>query len=160
MYYNPEIHNRKTIRLKDYDYSKEGMYYITICTNDRDKILGSIIDTKVKLSVYGEIVNKEWLGLERRFRSIKLHAYVIMPNHIHAIIELKSMNKNILGDIIKTYKSMCSKKCNQLNKVSGITIWQRNFHEYVIRNEKDYYIKYEYIINNPYRWNEDDLYID
>ena len=93
MKYNPDVHHRKSIRLKEYDYSQEGMYYITICTQDRECILGEIvgansISAQMKLNDAGNIINNIYLDLVNQIKNIKLHDYIIMPNHLHGIIEI------------------------------------------------------------------------
>lgn len=88
MGYNPEIHKRKPIRLKDYDYSKEGMYFITICTHNREHLFGEIIDGKMILNNVGEIVKRELLKTNEIRKNVKIDNWVIMPNHIHFLIEI------------------------------------------------------------------------
>ena len=110
MAYNPNIHHRKSIRLKGYDYSKEGLYFITICTQNREHLFGEITvgagyscpdndrikvsrpdtDTKIKLNNIGEIIENEFLNLIKKYQNINLHEYIIMPNHFHCIIEIVS----------------------------------------------------------------------
>lgn len=92
MFYNPEIHHRKSIRLKGYDYSRSGLYYITICVHKKVCLFGRIENNKMMLYEAGKMIEKEWLKLPQRFRNIKLHEYITMPNHFHAIIEIKNQN--------------------------------------------------------------------
>jgi len=143
MKHNPEIHNRKSIRLKGYDYSKKGLYFITICTQNREHLFGEIIDGKMILNSAGEIAFNEWFELKNRFNNIELYGFIVMPNHIHGIIEMieeneictkdKIRNKenhfskispksNSLSLLIRSYKSCVSKKCrgviyNAQNKI-------------------------------------------
>lgn len=86
--FNPQKHHRKSIRLKGYDYSKEGFYFITICCEDKAKIFGEIIDGKMILNEFGQIANEEWLNTANIRQNCKLHTHIIMPNHIHGIIEI------------------------------------------------------------------------
>jgi putative transposase len=88
MKYNPDIHHRKTIRLKDYDYSKQGMYFITICTQNREHLFGEIIDDKMLLNNAGEMIEKIWFEIPKFYNGFELYEFVIMPNHIHGIIEI------------------------------------------------------------------------
>jgi len=88
MKYNPNKHKRKSIRLKGYDYSQAGLYFITICVQNRACLLGNIIDGKMNLNDAGVMVENEWLALVKRFSNIKLHEYIVMPNHFHAILEI------------------------------------------------------------------------
>ena len=93
--FDPQKHHRRSIRLKGYDYSKEGFYFITICCEDKAKIFGEIIDGKMILNDFGRIANEEWLNTGNIRQNCKLHAHIIMPDHIHGIIEiLFSENSN------------------------------------------------------------------
>ena len=174
---NPKNPHRKNLRLKEYDYSKNGMYYITICTQNRECILSKIIEyeennvkpvgvgvlddpkienIKIKLLKPGEFIKKQIQLMNRLYKDIKIIDYVIMPNHIHFILILKNNNVINLKDFITTYKSTVTKK---INKIETIKIWQRNYYEHIIRNEKELYAIIEYIQNNPINWRKDSLNI-
>ncbi len=86
--YNPNIHHRRSIRLKGYDYSQAGLYFITICCQNRECRFGDVVNGKMQLNDAGTMVEKEWLKLPERFKNIQLHDYVVMPNHFHAILEI------------------------------------------------------------------------
>jgi putative transposase len=88
MKYNPHIHHRKSIRLKGYNYAQAGLYFITICCQNRTCLFGEIVDGKMILNDAGMMVEIEWLKLKNRFPNIELHEYVVMPNHFHAILEI------------------------------------------------------------------------
>lgn len=88
MTYDPNIHHRQSIRLKGYDYSQEGVYFITICVLDRACLFGEITDGEMVLNDSGKMVDIEWLALKKRFPNIELHEYVVMPNHFHGILEI------------------------------------------------------------------------
>lgn len=88
MPYNPNIHHRRSIRLKGYDYSQEGLYFITICVQDRARLFGKITDGQMLCNDAGTMVENEWLKLPERFTNIHLHEYIVMPNHFHAILEI------------------------------------------------------------------------
>jgi hypothetical protein len=103
MPFNPNIHNRQSIRLKGYDYSQPGWYFITICVQNRWCLFGNVIDGEMVLNDAGIMVENEWLKLPLRFSNIKLHEYVVMPNHFHSIIEIVGNendrgNKNVLNN--------------------------------------------------------------
>ena len=141
--------NRKYIRLKDYDYSNIGYYYITICINNRQNILGEINNSIVELNILGKIIEEEWLKLEGTYKNIKLDKYIIMPNHIHGIIVIKEKKKISIMNIIGGYKSITSRKCNKKIGIKNNKIWQRSYYERIIRNEKELYKIRKYIIENP-----------
>ena len=86
MPYNPDIHHRRSIRLKGYDYSQQGAYFVTICTYQRNCLFGEIVDNEMKLNTNGEIARGSWLSIPRHFQNIELDEFVIMPNHLHGII--------------------------------------------------------------------------
>lgn len=88
MAYNPNIHHRKSIRLKGYDYSQAGLYFITICVQDRLCLFGDIVDGEMILNDPGRMVENEWIKLPQRFPNIELHEFVVMPNHFHSIVEI------------------------------------------------------------------------
>jgi len=95
--YNPHIHHRRSIRLKGYDYSREGLYFITICVQGRACLFGEIENGKMVLNAAGKMVESEWLKLPERFKNIELHEYMVMPNHFHTILEIVEngmVNKN------------------------------------------------------------------
>ena len=86
--YNPKIHNRRSIRLKEYDYSQKGLYFITICTHNHLCLFGKISNGKMILNDAGKIAKKCWLDIPEHYPNTRLHEYVIMPNHVHGIIEI------------------------------------------------------------------------
>ena len=92
MKYNPQIHHRRSIRLKEYDYSQAGLYFITICTQNRACLFGEIENGEMILNDAGKMIDTEWMHLKKRFPNIQLHAFVIMPNHLHGILEIVSTN--------------------------------------------------------------------
>jgi len=179
--FNPEIHHRRSIRLKDYDYSQPGAYFITICIHGRECILGDIIDGNSRLNQFGNIVKEEWLRTEQIRPEIRTDEFVVMPNHIHSIIMVRNdiPNKTVgayrctpqnwahggaplrrepktLGSIIAGFKSIVTHRINSLRKTHLTPIWQRNYYEHVIRNEDDLDRIRQYIIDNPSKWDEDE----
>lgn len=153
-----DLPNRKSIRLQNYDYTQEGLYFVTICTQNRECIFGEIVNEKIKLNYVGKIIESVWQSLSNRF-PVKLDTFQIMPNHIHMIIELTggsmggSRPAPTLGMIIGFLKSESSKRI-------GHPIWQRNYYEHIIRNETELNKIREYIQTNPQRWERDRNNID
>ena len=198
------FHDRRSIRLKGYDYSADGLYFITICTKERNHYFGRVIDGKMVLNERGQIVKNEWLNtINVRKDEVILHEYIVMPNHFHAIIEicrrgvshtpqihtpqshtpqshtpddglttsdrgvcdtidrgvcdtidrgvcntpLRSPSKT-LGSIIRGFKSAVTKQI-------GFPVWQRNYHEHIIRNTNAFTKISNYILNNPAQWHCD-----
>jgi REP element-mobilizing transposase RayT len=243
MKYNPQIHHRRSIRLKGYDYSQAGAYFITICTKNRQNLFGHIENGIMILNEMGQIAYNEWLKTPEIRPNVSLDVFVVMPNHMHGIIlinddtrrgelhspgnvtnvpnielyspdnvtnvpnielhspgnvtnvpnielhspgnvinrgefrgecnspdnianrgefrgecnsPLRSPSNNV-GAIVRGYKSSVTKQINLLNY--DVSVWQRNYHEHIIRNEKSYHHIAGYIIDNPKNWNADKFYM-
>ena len=160
--YNPEIHNRKSHRLTNFNYSNKGSYFITICTHNRANLFGSICNNIMHLNNFGILVNKKYLELQFVYPNITLDAYIIMPNHFHGIITInKSLpnNKN-LGNIIGRFKSETTHEYilgvkQNIFPAFDKKIWQRDYNDHLIRNEQSYINIKNYIINNPSLWKND-----
>ena len=166
MPYNKDIHHRRSIRLKDYDYSQSGLYFVTICTQDRDCRLGNIVNGEMVLNELGNEINNIWKELPNHFPNIECDIYQIMPNHIHGIIIINKLtnasDKNVgIGDIVCAFKSLsvvrCLKKSKSRNETLG-KLWQRNYYEHIIRTPQEHYKIANYIISNPYNWTKDELF--
>jgi REP-associated tyrosine transposase len=161
-------HHRRSLRLKDYNYSQEGMYFVTLVTYKRIGLFGDINDAQVLLNDYGQIVAREWKQTGILRPNIALDMMIIMPNHIHGIIAIveqkgvlqyaptkwKSPSQTI-GAIIRGFKAATTSKINSLRKTPGQPVWQRNYYDHVIRNDKDLYNIRKYIIENPLSWDHD-----
>ncbi len=160
---------RKPTRLKGYDYGSAGAYFITICTKNRQCVLSSIVGEGlappvVRLTHYGEIAEAQICLLTSRFPSASVEKYVIMPNHIHLILRLQKCTKDLspaggaspsptVSTIIGVLKSIVARSCK-----CGTTLFQRSFHDHIIRNSEDYRRIWEYIDSNPAKWAEDCFY--
>lgn len=158
--YNPNIHNRRSIRLKGYDYSQNGLYFITICVQYRECLFGNVINGEMVLNDAGKLVETEWLQLRERFKNIKLHEYIVMPNHFHAIMGITGKT---VGDMVGAFQSIVTVKyihgVKKMNwKPFNRKLWQRNYYDHIIRDEKSYHTITEYIINNPINWTSDKFY--
>jgi REP element-mobilizing transposase RayT len=156
--------NRKNIRLKDYDYSKCGAYFITICTKDRKNIFWKDLQQlniyeypDIKLNKFGKIVKGIWLNTEKIYEDIILDAYSIMPNHFHGILIKENLNnKKTVGNIINIFKATVTKELRKLDP--NIEVWQRNYYEHIVREKESEKIQY-YVLNNPYNFIDDIYYI-
>ena len=165
--YNPEIHHRRSIRLKGYDYAQPGLYFITICTKDRQHLFGSIENGRMIHNRFGEIAHNEWIKTAEIRDNVEILEFVIMPNHMHGIILLEGAYGNTplqakfqspsktIGAIVRGYKGTVTKQINVLRQMPGVPVWQRNYYEHIIRNEISYHRIAEYIINNPLKWQDD-----
>ncbi len=185
MNYNPDIHHRRSIRLQQYDYSEYGFYYVTLCVQNRECLFGKINNNEMFLNDIGKMIKDFWLELKKRF-NMELDAFIIMPNHMHGIIvgaglvpaqlhdrEIHTVPTRAttrvaptptLGNIIGAFKSITTveyienvhkNKWPQFDK----RLWQRNYYEHIIRNERSLEAIREYIVKNPYTWRDDELFI-
>lgn len=250
--YNPANHHRRSIRLKGYDYSQAGAYFITVCTHNRLPLFGEIVrvgftpaldnespntgvgagftpapddkmtnigvgasssptgistgknvgsgftHVQMNLNEYGQIAHDQWQKISERFDHIELGEFVIMPNHIHGIIVINESQtveagftpapndkmtnigvgaspsptilrtgqpqglplRKTIGDIVGAYKSLVANECLKIFKSKNETmgkLWQRNYYEHIIRNEKSYLKIAQYILDNPAKWQQDSL---
>ena len=161
MPYDPSIHHRKSIRLKDYDYAESGLYFFTVCCHEKKALLGHIENGEIKLNELGEIVHETWLDLPNHYAEIGLDEFIIMPNHIHGIVIMKSSSakRHALPEIMRALKTFSARRINAQRGVSGIPVWQRNYYEHVIRDESSYLKITEYIQTNPLQWEKDDYHV-
>lgn len=150
--------NRKTNRLKGYDYSQDGFYFITTCVKNRRNYFGEIINNEIILNEFGLILKKCWLMLPKMYKNCLLDEYIIMPNHFHGIIQIRnsgSLNrKHGLSEFIKEFKTKSSREINTKLK-DEVFEWQKSFYDNVIRNEKALNQIRKYIIYNPLNWDKD-----
>ena len=160
-----KILKRKNLRISEYNYSNDGFYFITICTKNRKCILSKIINdeqgnfNKLELLPFGKIVEYNLIKTNKVYEDIKICNYVIMPNHIHFIVEIigkshggtNSPTNEKIPTLISTLKRFINKECTE-------QIWQRNYYDHIVRNEKEYLKTLEYIQNNPYKWKTDLYY--
>jgi len=180
---NPSNHPiRRSVRLKEFDYSQPGAYFITIVTINRESLFGTIKGDQVNLSDLGRIVESEWQRLEKRFRTIQLGVWVVMPNHFHGIIIISETENSwrkvengvnssavehfgspvsgSIATIVRSFKSSVTQRYQWAAQSSTTKVWQRGFYDHVIRSEEDYGNVHDYIVNNPIKWSEDENFIN
>lgn len=192
MKFDPQKHHRRSIRLKGYDYSQAGVYFVTIVAWQRECLFGDVANGRMNLNRHGHIVRDAWFDLKNHYRHVELGGFVIMPNHVHGIIVLiddgrggsstsgginspdispagmhnlptnqtrpyvKPKPRHGLPEIVRAFKSFSAKRINRLRRTDGIPVWQRNYYEHVIRNEREMDNITKYIETNPLRWDDDD----
>ncbi len=166
---DPSQSSRKSIRLKEYDYSQAGAYFVTVCTKHREILFGDIQGDGVRLNPLGLAVKECWERLPQHYSFLELDAFTVMPNHIHGIVMITG-NSNVgagfkpaptgkrhaLGEIVRALKTFSARRINDLRGTIGTPVWQRNYYEHIIRNEIDLSETREYIQNNPLKWLEDE----
>ncbi len=144
---------RKRTRLKEYDYSNNAYYFITICVNDKREVFGKIENNSVSLNDYGILIEKYLFDLSERFKSVEIDYYVIMPNHFHCILILvneSDKSKESISNIIGAFKSLTTIELHKMG-LSDFK-WQRSFYDRIIRNEPELFHIRRYIEQNPLRW--------
>lgn len=171
MKYDPERHHRHSIRLQNYDYSRPGTYYVTICARDRRCLFGYLEEGRMYLNKVSQFVVACWNEIPDHFPHAQMDAFVVMPNHVHGIIEIldsvgarhavplpRSFGKprsGSLSTIIGSFKAAVTKRTNSIRNTPGDHVWQRNYYERIIRNHKELEQARQYIEENPTRWAED-----
>jgi len=213
MGYDPQRHHRRSIRLKGYDYTSPGAYFVTICTHDRACTFGEVIEGDMRLNPYGRVVDTYWSRIPRHFPHVMLDAWVVMPNHVHGIIVITDAPSEgadtsppadergdgrgeaipirpialeddgevpsrvsaegdagiasplpcgapsgSLGAIVGNVKSITARRINRMKHTPGGRVWQRNYWEHIIRDERAYQRIRQYIEDNPALWAEDQLH--
>ena len=166
-----KLPQRKHPRLKHYDYSSVGAYFITICTEKRKCILSRIVGRgrapaetlSVEYTSWGKIAEMQLLSLRKRYPNLVIDRYVIMPNHIHILLGINgeaagASPRPTIMDIVCAYKSLTTSECRKHG--FDEKLFQTSFFEHIIRNEKDYDEIIKYIGENPYYWHQDKLYTD
>lgn len=166
MRYNHDIHRRRSIRLKDYDYSQAGAYFVTICTQNKECIFGDVIISEMQLNDLGNVAQQCWSEIPKHFPNAILDEFIAMPNHIHGIVIFTVGAKNVsplqhgtsmtIGSIIRGFKIGVTKWARENGACHAP--WQRNYYEHVIRDENDMNRIREYIANNPLNWEQDENY--
>jgi putative transposase len=183
MKFDPQNHHRRSIRLQGYDYTQSGAYYITIVTYQRQHLFGEVVNGVMHLNELGKIARDEWFktAVLRAYVELYEDEFVVMPNHVHGIIWIENKdggdNTTIVGTrrrrvptveqfgkpvshsiptIVRAYKSAVTYAVNALQNQRGGVLWQRNYYEHVIRDEKDLKAKRDYILSNPLNWEDDD----
>jgi len=169
-------YKRRSIRLQGYDYSSDGAYFVTICAYNREYLFGEIVNGVMELNAYGKIVAEEWLKTEKIRNEIGLGEWVIMPNHFHGMITINRRGtlqraptceqfgkptSDSIPTIVRLFKSSVTTRIKKLYghvATCPNKIWQRNYHEHVIRNENDYFAITQYILDNPMKWEMDEYH--
>lgn len=142
---------RKHPRLCYYDYSTPGYYFVTICTHEKRCIFGS----PMHLNQLGRIADAAFGEISEHFPNVQVDKYVVMPNHVHAIIVLPPGTAG-LSSIVGSYKSYVTKRIHAANP--NMPVWQTSFHDHVIRSQQGYEKIWYYIDSNPLKWEDDCFY--
>ena len=163
MKYNPEIHHRRSIRLKGYDYSSQGVYFITFCVQNRANLLGHIDNGELYLNDAGNMIGRWYDEVPNKFPNVECGEMVVMPNHFHCIWNFINQQDGItIPKVVQWFKTMTTNEYIRGVKELGWQpfdkrLWQRNYYEHIIRNGQAYENIRNYILTNPERWKSDQL---
>lgn len=177
MKYDPEIHHRRSVRLHEYDYSSEGLYFVTICVQNKKCLFGRIEEGEMKMNEVGRMVEEWYQKIPTKFDDIHCMEFIIMPNHFHCILHNVGADPCVrpnasneptgssLSRVIQWFKTMTTNEYIRNVKNNHWTpfdkrLWQRNYYEHIIRNQRSYEEIANYIVTNPLRWKEDQLYFN
>jgi REP element-mobilizing transposase RayT len=181
MTYDPDRHHRRSIRLRGFDYSQNGVYFVTPCVHNREAILGTVHDGAVELSVVGAAIERAWLEIPNRFPFVVLDEYVIMPNHVHALLAFTDIEPDVnrscsavaagsvppdsswrtgpakvtLGRVLRAYKSLSAIQANRLLGRTSQPFWQRDYYDRIVRDDEELQAIRAYIRRNPSLWGDD-----
>ena len=159
---------RRSVRLRNYDYRSAGAYFVTVCSHNRRCLFGNAANGSMVYTPLGEVAVDCWQWLARRYPYVDLDYSVVMPNHVHGIILLGDprdgcrggsrtapTGRKPLGRLIGAFKTVSAKRINRLRGRPAAGVWQRNFYEHVIRNERELLEIRRYILENPLKWELD-----
>ena len=159
-----ELPKRKPNRLTEYDYSQPGAYFITICTKNKKKLFWENVGASIarpekpQLSFYGNVVQEAILNIPKIYPTISVDNYVVMPNHIHLLLQIHTDDSG-RAMLAPTISKVVQQMKGYVTKQLGASIWQKLFHDHVIRGEMDYLEIWNYIEGNPSKWEEDCFYV-
>jgi len=158
---------RRSIRLRGGDYTQIGAYFFTICAHERACVFGTIADGAMNLNADGRIVWNCWHALPNHFPNIAPDEFIVMLNHVHGLIRImektgdgeisspRGTAPHSLGAILQNFKSVSARAIKRRRGVPGAKVWQRNYFERIVRDEKELIAIQRYILENPLRWPDD-----
>jgi REP element-mobilizing transposase RayT len=160
--------SRRSNRLPEYDYAREGAYSITVCTHRRRHLFGEVIDEQLQMTLLAQIVSTTWYAIPTHFPNVTLDAFIIMPDHLHGIIVLGqpaiinitgAMNcaptKTTLGNVVRAFKARVTAAANRARGNIGTRVWQRDYYDRIVRNVAELDRTRQYIADNPRNWQRD-----
>ncbi len=154
--HSKRLPSRHSIRLPNCNYRINGYYFVTVCCHDRNPFFGEIKYGIMRPNVIGHVISNHWEDHLKQARHARLDTFVLMPDHVHAIIEITNcvMNRapTALGEIVRQIKARCTYTIRQHAVYADMRIWQRNYYERIIRDDVELQNVRQYIHNNPSQW--------
>lgn len=166
--YDPNIHHRRSIRLPNFDYTNAGVYFVTICVQDRVPLFGNIAGETMNQNAAGRMVQTAWEELSEHYPGVNADAFIAMPNHVHGLLTLSNNTTTStalsLSEVMQRWKSWTTtlyrRGVGEQNwEPFPARLWQRNYYERVVRDEKEWQSCRDYIENNPSKWHDDQEYV-
>jgi REP element-mobilizing transposase RayT len=166
--YDPDTHHRRSVRLTGYDYAQSGAYFVTICSHRNREVFGCVRGETVQHNAYGQIVGDCWTEIPQHFPHVELDGWIVMPNHLHGILlvttdtfasgvlpQFGTSKRGSVAIIINRFKGAVTRRVTALRREQNrapVIVWQKSFHDRVIRDARELEIKRRYIAENPIRW--------
>jgi REP element-mobilizing transposase RayT len=161
--HNPATHRRKRLRAEGFDYRTHGAYVVTICIDRMEHRLGRVVDGRMEMNEAGDMINAMWAKIPARFEAVALDAWMVMPSHIHGIVWIRQdlpITPPTLSRVVQAFKSESTVAYGRGVR-AGIfqpyqrALWQRGFHDKIVRNDRMLEIERTYIAGNPGQWERD-----
>jgi REP element-mobilizing transposase RayT len=166
--FDPQKHHRQSIRLRGFDYSSPGAYFVTIVTCNRELLFGEVVNGEMRPNEYGGLASACWAETPVHFSNVVADLHVVMPNHVHGVVIIDSkidrpakpeddpagfrVLPGSLPAIVRSYKAAVSKRINVLRESIAGTVWQRNYYEHIVRDRGSFDAIRQYIRDNPRTW--------
>lgn len=164
--------HRQSIRLQGFDYSQAGAYFVTVCTRDRECLFGDVVNGEMQLNGLGSTARSVWHDLPKFYEHVELDEFVVMPNHVHGIVMIgadvgaihespslpadrSGRRRMLLSKIVGRFKMVSAKQVNGLRETPGVSVWQRNYYEHIVRDDESLTRIRQYIADNPAQWEFD-----
>jgi REP element-mobilizing transposase RayT len=155
-----DLPQRKSPRLTDFSYTQPGAYFVTICTHQRELLFGNVVDELMLLNSLGEIVYRHLQNLPTHYPNLAVDCFVVMPNHLHVAFVLRDDPelRPDLNNVVGNYKAGVTRTARRELDDVPPAIWQRSYHDHIIRDDEDFSRIREYVQTNPLRWHLDTFY--
>jgi putative transposase len=150
------VRSRRAPRLSGFDYSAEGAYFLTICAHRRQQVFARCEDDELRITSAGRVLERCWAEIPNHFPSVEVDVFVVMPNHVHGVLCLVGVDRvATLPVVVGSLKSAAAGEINALRGTPGARVWQRGYHERIVRDEDELEAIRRYVLDNPAAWSAD-----